>query len=192
MTKRRGWGLCPGAGEGVSPPGSAPPHSHRFPLHAKVPFPAPCCSRAPGLRQRRRGRRDLLPASESGRGADLAGAASPGTSRVSGCSLWTWEGTRPFERTGSPSGDYWPRLVPSHFIPCTPLRFSSSHSLESSVCPGGDGSNGRCLEPNFHLARRLTPLTPAAQAWTHGTSGLEPCWIFVSVCCFVENHQLNL
>lgn len=82
--ERRGRGLCPGAGEGVSPPGSAPPPSPRFPLRAKVPFPAPCCSPVPGLRQRRRGRRDLLLATESGRGTDLAGAASPGTSPISG------------------------------------------------------------------------------------------------------------
>jgi hypothetical protein len=78
---RRGWGLCPGAGEGVSPPQSAPPPSPWFSLRAKVPFPAPCCSRVPGLRQRWRGRRDPLRETESGRRADLVGADSPGTSR---------------------------------------------------------------------------------------------------------------
>lgn len=39
-----------------------------------------------------------------------------------------------------PSGDQWPRLVPFQFISCTALRLSASHSLESSACPGGDGS----------------------------------------------------
>lgn len=55
-----------------------------------------------------------------------------------------------------PSGDQWLRLVPFHFISCTPLRLNASHSLESSVCPGGDESNGRRLGPHFHLAGRLT------------------------------------
>lgn len=82
-----------------------------------------------------------------------------------------------------------PRLVPSYFIPCTPTRLSSSHSLESSVCPGGDWPHRRCLGPHFPLAPRLTPLTPAAQAWTQGTSTLEPRWVLF---CFILNHRLNL
>lgn len=51
-----------------------------------------------------------------------------------------------------PTGNHWPRLLPFRFTPCTPPRLSSSHSLESSVSPGGDGSDGRCLGPHFYLA----------------------------------------
>lgn len=38
----------------------------RFPLRAKVPFPAPCCSRTPGLRQPWRGWQDPVSFSQLG------------------------------------------------------------------------------------------------------------------------------
>lgn len=133
-----GAGGCgaPAAGEGVSPPGSAPPPpSPRCPLRAKVPFPAPCCSRAPGMRQRRRGQRDQLLAAESRRGQNCGCSesrnfvgvwlqlADPGSRRPRQRGLLAQLGAR--ASTG--------------VLPLYPLHSSeallSGHSLESSVCP---------------------------------------------------------
>lgn len=42
-------------------------------------------------------------------------------------------------------------------LPRNSLKLSSSHSLESSVCPRGDGSKRERLKPHFPLAGRLKP-----------------------------------
>lgn len=175
--------MCPVAREGVSPPGSAPPHSSWFPLRAKVPFPAPCCSRVPGLRQRWRGRRDLLPAVESKSGG-RPGACSE-FRNFAGClaaACGPWKACGP-SREPSPQ---WGQLATTGAFPfyhLHPLRLSCSHSLESSVCPGGDGSNRPCLGPNFPLAGRLTTRNTCCPGLDSGHFPPGACWIFLF--CFV-------
>jgi hypothetical protein len=162
---RRGWGLCPGGGGGGgwapgrerecrrhNPRRHLPLGSHSAP---KCPFPRPAAAECLGC------------GSGGAGGGTRSGKPSPG----GGQTWWVrivlelhdvWlqlaargGGTQTFEGTHS----QWRLLAPTGPLPLYPLhppKRSFSHHLESSVFPGGDGSE-RPPGASFSFSQRQTP-----------------------------------